>query len=99
MGAFRTQCEWVEWWDKKDRTYLPEGTPNAYGGYYTKEDIREIVAYAEKRCIEVIPEIEFPAHSDEVFVGYPELCCMANLMPVESFVPVMSRPILLWKMS
>ena len=58
---------------KKDRTYLPEGTPNAYGGYYTKEDIREIVAYAEKRCIEVIPEIEFPAHSDEVFVGYPEL--------------------------
>ena len=78
MGAFRTQCEWVEWWDKKDRTYLPEGTPNAYGGYYTKEDIREIVAYAEKRCIEVIPEIEFPAHSDEVFVGYPELCCMGK---------------------
>lgn len=75
MGAFRTQCEWVEWWDKKDRTYLPEGTPNAYGGYYTKEDIREILAHAEKLHIEVIPEIEFPAHSDEVFIGYPELCC------------------------
>lgn len=36
------------------------------------------MAYAEKRCIEVIPEIEFPAHSDEVFVGYPELCCMGK---------------------
>mgnify|MGYP002508836036 CR=1 FL=1 len=58
----------MEWWDKKDRTYLPEGTPNAYGGYYTKEDIREIVAYAEKRCIEVIPEIEliFPFY----FAGF-----------------------------
>lgn len=78
MGAFRTQCEWIEWWDKKDRTYLPEGSPNAYGGYYTKNDIREIVAYAEKLHIEVIPEIEFPAHSDEVFVGYPELCCMGK---------------------
>ena len=74
MGAFRTQCEWVEWWDKKDRTYLPEGTPNAYGGYYTKEDIREILAHAEKLHIEVIPEIEFPAHADEVCVGYPGRC-------------------------
>lgn len=33
------------------------------------------MAYAAARYIEVIPEIEFPAHSDEVFIGYPELCC------------------------
>ena len=52
-----------------------EDTPGAYGGYYTKEEIRRIVAYAAERFIEVIPEIEFPGHSDEVFAAYPELCC------------------------
>ena len=74
-GAFRTQRDWYAWWDRNDRRYLPEGTPGAYGGYFTKEDIREIVTYAAERHITVIPEIEFPAHSDAVFIGYPELCC------------------------
>ena len=74
-GAFRTQRDWYAWWDRNDRRYLPEGTPGAYGGYYTREDIREIVAYAAERHITVIPEIEFPAHSDAIFAGYPELCC------------------------
>lgn len=75
QGAFRTEADWVKWWEENDRKYLPEGTPDAYGGYYTKNDIREIVAYASDRNITVIPEIEFPAHSDEVFIGYPELTC------------------------
>lgn len=75
LGAFRTSCDWVDWWENNDRKYLPEGTPGAYGGYFTKEDIKEIVAYASERYINVIPEIEIPAHSDEVFIGYPELCC------------------------
>lgn len=73
--AFRTESDWQKWWDGKDRKYLPEGTPGAYGGYYTKDDIREIVDYAIAKHIDVIPEIEFPGHSDEVFVAYPELCC------------------------
>ena len=75
LGAFRTQQDWFQWWDKKDRRFLPEGSQNAYGGYFTKKDIREIIAYATERHITVIPEIEFPAHSDAVFIGYPELCC------------------------
>lgn len=75
FGAFRTEADWLKWWEFGDRRYVPEGTPGAYGGYYTKDDIRQIVAYAAARYIEVIPEIEFPAHSDEVFIGYPELCC------------------------
>ncbi|WP_165156910.1 beta-N-acetylhexosaminidase [Parabacteroides sp. ZJ-118] len=73
--AFRTESDWLKWWDGKDRKYLPEGTPGAYGGYFTKEDIREIVDYAMARHIHIIPEIEFPGHSDEVFVAYPELSC------------------------
>lgn len=75
-GAFRTQSDWREWWDNgKDRQYLKEGTEGAYGGYYTKDDIRDMLAYAAEKHISIIPEIEFPAHSDEVFVAYPELCC------------------------
>ncbi len=61
----------------RDRKYLPEGTPGAYGGYFTKEDIREIVDYAAASGhINIIPEIEFPGHSDEVLDGVPgaELC-------------------------
>lgn len=46
-----------------------------YGGYYTKEDIREIVAYAASKYIEVIPEIEMPGHSEAVTFVYPEYIC------------------------
>lgn len=74
-GAFRTESDWRKWWEGNDRRYLPEGTPGAYGGYYTKEDIRAIVAHASKLHIDILPEVEFPGHSDEVFQAYPELCC------------------------
>ena len=73
--AFRTESDWRKWWDGRDRKYLPEGTPGAYGGYYTKEDIREIVKHAASKHINIIPEIEFPGHSEEVLVAYPELSC------------------------
>ena len=63
LGAFRTESDWLEWWSYGDRHYVPEDTPGAYGGYYTKEEIRRIVAYAAERFIEVIPEIEFPGHT------------------------------------
>lgn len=74
-AAFRTESDWRKWWDGKDRKYLPEGTPEAYGGYYTKDDIRAIVAYAASKHINVLPEIEFPGHSEEVLFAYPELSC------------------------
>ena len=73
--AFRTESDWRKWWDGRDRKYLPEGTPGAYGGYYTKEDIREIVKHAASKHINIIPEIEFPGHSEEVLMAYPELSC------------------------
>jgi hexosaminidase len=46
-----------------------------YGGFYTQQDIREIVAYAKARHITVIPEIELPGHSVAVLAAYPELNC------------------------
>lgn len=48
---------------------------DTYGGYYTKEDVREIVAYARERHITVIPEIEMPGHSEAATFAYPEYAC------------------------
>lgn len=47
----------------------------AYGGYYTQEQIREVVAYAAERYIEVIPEIEMPGHGYAALASYPRLGC------------------------
>ena len=44
-------------------------------GFYTQDDIREIVSYAMARHIEVIPEIEMPAHSNAALASYPLLAC------------------------
>jgi hexosaminidase len=74
MSAFRTHNDWKSWWNS-NRKYLSEGDPNAYGGYYTQEQAKDIVAYAGARGITVIPEIEMPGHSEEVLAAYPELSC------------------------
>lgn len=74
LAAWRSQELWKDWW-YGDRLYKEEGTPDAHGGYYTQEDIREIVKYAADRYITVIPEIEMPAHSEEVLTAYPQLSC------------------------
>lgn len=52
---------------------IPDGVPHQ--GFYTQEDIKEIVAYAEKRYISIIPEIELPGHSSAAVAAYPELAC------------------------
>ncbi len=46
-----------------------------YGGFYTQDEIREVVAYAEKKFVTVVPEIEMPGHSIAVLAAYPELSC------------------------
>ena len=52
--------------------YRPDG---AYGGFYTQDDIRELVAYAQARSITIVPEIEMPGHSGAALSAYPELTC------------------------
>ncbi|WP_327290934.1 beta-N-acetylhexosaminidase [Streptomyces sp. NBC_01198] len=44
-----------------------------HGGYYTQDDLREIVAYAAARCVTVVPEIDIPGHSQAAIAAYPEL--------------------------
>ena len=74
FAAWRPQETWKEWW-AGDRQYCLEGSADAHGGYYTKEQMRELVEYAKARHIEIIPEIEMPSHSEEVLAAYPELGC------------------------
>jgi hexosaminidase len=50
-----------------------DGKP--YGGFYTQEEIKEVVAYAQARRVNVIPEIEMPGHSQAALAAYPELAC------------------------
>lgn len=57
--------------------YVTNPTPENFdgkrhGGFYTQDDAREIVAYADERFVTVIPEIEMPGHSEEVVAAYPE---------------------------
>ncbi len=53
-------------------------TNEKYGGYYTQEQIKDIVKYATERNITVIPEIELPGHSSAAIAAYPELSCFPN---------------------
>lgn len=74
FAAWRTDEDWQRWW-MEDRKYASAEAPGAYGGYYTQEQMRDIVAYARQHHITVIPEIEMPAHTEEVLAAYPELSC------------------------
>ena len=79
LAAWRPESIWKKWWNAPDGRKYCEGTdPEAYGGYYTQEDIRELVRYAAERHITIIPEIEMPAHSEEALVAYPELSCQGK---------------------
>jgi hexosaminidase len=49
--------------------------PRNYGGFYTQEDIKELVAYAKERFVNIMPEIDVPGHSLAVIASYPELSC------------------------
>ncbi len=55
---------------------------NKYGGYYTKEELKEIVKYAEERHITVIPEIELPGHAQAALAAYPEYSCRGENIDV-----------------
>lgn len=61
------------------RTYTVE----RYGGFYTQEEVKEIVQYAEDRFITVVPEIEMPGHARAALAAYPEFSCTGQQLGVE----------------
>lgn len=88
VGAWRVDQE-DKLWDERtsnpaDAFDNPTSAPKKYGGFYTQEDIKEIVAYAAARGITVIPEIEMPAHVMSAIAAYPELSCHKRPIGVPS---------------
>jgi len=75
VGAWRVEAGLPPRLDIDPRT----GKPRLYGGFYSKVDIRRIVAYARARGIEVVPEIEMPGHASAAILAYPDL----GLRPVD----------------
>ena len=71
VGAWRVPRT-GRWWDIEN----PQpGEMPTYGGFYTQDDIREIVRYAQERQITVVPEIDMPGHIMSAIVAYPNLTC------------------------
>jgi hexosaminidase len=75
---------------RADRTGIPmtiaqptaPGEAATYGGFYTQDQIREIVAYAKERFITIIPEIEMPGHCEAALVAYPQFADLDNPIPL-----------------
>jgi len=71
IGSQRAQTVIGNYHDRTPQQY--DNTP--YGGYYTQDQIRDVVKYAADRYITIIPEIEMPGHSEAALAAYPELSC------------------------
>jgi hexosaminidase len=72
VGAWRVDRESLPW---NDATPPLPGEEATYGGFYTQDQIRDVVAYAAARHIMVVPEIEMPGHASAAMAAYPELAC------------------------
>lgn len=72
VGAWRVDQTALVW---GSRPQARPGEAASYGGYYTQEQVREIVAYAAARNITIVPEIEMPGHVASAIASYPELSC------------------------
>ena len=70
IGAYRKSTPIAAARDTADNT--------PYGGYYTQEEVREVVAYAAERFVTVVPEIEMPGHALAALAAYPELGCVGQ---------------------
>lgn len=73
VGAFRQR---IPSWNQGQLQFPPPGSKvERYGGFYTQKEIREVVEYAARRNITVVPEIELPGHTMPSIAAYPNLAC------------------------
>lgn len=81
VGAWRVDQEDKHWNSRETSNPNEKGT---YGGFLTQDDLRELVAYAQLKNVEIIPEIEMPAHVSSAIAAYPELSCFNKRIGVPS---------------
>jgi hexosaminidase len=81
VGAWRVDQEKAPWNARQLTNPDEKGT---YGGFLTQEELKEIVKYAAAKNIEIIPEIEMPAHVSSAIAAYPELACFNQRIGVPS---------------
>ncbi|NOX87819.1 MAG: family 20 glycosylhydrolase [Calditrichaeota bacterium] len=72
VGAWRVDREDQPW---RTREEQKPGEKATYGGFYTQDDIREIVEYARRRHVTIVPEIEMPGHTRAALAAYPQFSC------------------------
>lgn len=72
VGAWRVDKNEINW---RFRPQAQPGEAATYGGYYTQQQLREIVQYAADRHVTIVPEIEMPGHVASAIASYPELSC------------------------
>ncbi|MDB4583366.1 family 20 glycosylhydrolase [Draconibacterium sp.] len=77
-GAWRAERV-GDWWQREPQQ---DGEPAEYGGFYTHEDIKEVVQYAKERFVEIVPEIDVPGHSLATIVAYPEISCTQTVSKI-----------------
>lgn len=90
VGAWRVERngKWA------NSTKVPDPSePKTYGGFYTQEDIKELIQYAKERYLTILPEIDVPGHSRAALAAYPELSCTGGAHEVYQGIPFMNwRP-------
>lgn len=76
-GAWRADRTGIQWWQ---REFRKPGEPTPVGGFYSQDDIKEVVEYARIRNVEIIPEIDIPGHSKALIASYPFLTCREDVL-------------------
>jgi len=81
VGAWRVDQEDQHW---SARDAVKAGEKGTYGGFLTQAELKELVAYGQSKNVEIIPEIEMPAHVTSAIAAYPELSCFETPVGVPS---------------
>jgi hexosaminidase len=87
VGAWRVERNGK--WANSPKAADPS-EPKTYGGFYTQEDIKELVKYGQERFITIMPEIDVPGHSLAALAAYPELSCTGGVHTVYQGIPFMN---------
>jgi len=87
VGAWRADRESDPWTKREPQR---EGEKATYGGFYTQEDIREVVEYARRRSVTIVPEVEMPGHCMSALTAYPQYSCTGGpfTVPTGSLWPI-----------